>query len=69
MPFRMQQATWDEQVSEGKSLSEREEAVLQALELLGRNTDEVVWVKGTDLREKTRSLLRRWVTPSRLGTS
>jgi hypothetical protein len=50
-------AEWDEQISEGKSLSEREEAVLQALELLTRNTDEVVWVKGTDLREKIRSLL------------
>jgi hypothetical protein len=50
-------AEWDEQMSEGKSLSEREEAVLQALELLSRNADEVVWVKGTDLREKIRSLL------------
>jgi DNA primase len=50
-------AEWDEQISEGKSLSEREEAVLQALELLTRNSDEVVWVKGTDLREKIRSLL------------
>jgi hypothetical protein len=50
-------AEWDEQISEGKSLSEREEAVLQALELLTRSSDEVVWVKGTDLREKIRSLL------------
>jgi DNA primase len=50
-------AEWDEQISEGKSLSEREEAVLQALELLTRSADEVVWVKGTDLREKIRSLL------------
>jgi hypothetical protein len=50
-------AEWDEQISEGKSLSEREEAVLQALEMLTRNSDEVVWVKGTDLREKIRSLL------------
>lgn len=50
-------AEWDEQISEGKSLSEREEAVLQALELLSRNADEVVWVKGADLREKIRSLL------------
>ena len=45
-------AEWDEQISEGKSLSEREEAVLQALELLTRSAGEVVWVKGTDLREK-----------------
>ena len=50
-------AEWDEQISEGKSLSEREEAVLQALELLTRNADEVVWVKGTDLREKIRGLM------------
>jgi len=50
-------AEWDEQISEGKSLSEREEAVLQGLELLTRSADELVWVKGTDLREKIRSLL------------
>ena len=50
-------AEWDEQISEGKSLSEREEAVLQALELLTRGADEIVWVKGTELREKIRSLL------------
>jgi len=50
-------AEWDEQISEGKSLSEREEAVLQSLELLTRSADEIVWVKGTDLREKIRSLL------------
>jgi hypothetical protein len=50
-------AEWDEQISEGKSLSEREEAVLQALELLTRSADEIVWVKGTDLREKIRGLL------------
>jgi hypothetical protein len=50
-------AEWDEQISEGKSLNEREEAVLQALELLTRSADEIVWVKGTDLREKIRSLL------------
>ncbi|MCK6579743.1 MAG: CHC2 zinc finger domain-containing protein [Anaerolineae bacterium] len=50
-------AEWDEQISEGKSLNEREEAVLQALELLTRNANEVVWLKGTDLREEIRSLL------------
>jgi DNA primase len=50
-------AEWDEQISEGKSLSEREEAVLQALELLTRSADEIVWVKGTELREKIRGLL------------
>gem|GEM_PF-1077375 len=50
-------AEWDEQISEGNSLNEREEAVLQALELLTRNADELVWVKGTDLREKIRTLI------------
>jgi hypothetical protein len=33
-------AEWDEQISEGKSLSEREEAVLQGLELLSRQSNE-----------------------------
>jgi len=37
--------------------SEREEAVLRALELLTRSSDEVIWVKGRDLREKIRNLL------------
>ncbi|MCU0462966.1 MAG: CHC2 zinc finger domain-containing protein [Anaerolineae bacterium] len=51
-------AQWDEQMSEGKSLNEREEAVLQALELLTQSAaDAVVWVKGSDLREKIRGLL------------
>ena len=50
-------AEWDEQISEGKSLSENEESVLQALELLTRSTDGVVWVKGADLREKIRGIL------------
>jgi hypothetical protein len=50
-------AEWHEQISEGKSLSEREDAVLQVLELLTRNADKIVWVKGTELREKIRSLL------------
>jgi hypothetical protein len=50
-------AEWDEQVSESKSLNKCEEVVLQALELLTGSTDEVVWVKGTDLRKKICSLL------------
>ncbi len=50
-------AEWDEQISEGKSLSEREEAVLQALELLTRNTEDITWIKGTDLRERVRGIL------------
>ncbi len=48
-------AEWDEQISEGKSLSEREEAVLQALEIMTRNQPE--WIKATDLREQVRDLL------------
>jgi CHC2 zinc finger/Toprim-like len=50
-------AEWDEQVSEGKSLSDREEAVLQALEMLTRSAEGMMWVTGTDLREKICSLL------------
>jgi hypothetical protein len=50
-------AEWDEQISEGKSLSEREEAVLQALELLTRNTEDITWIKGTNLRERVRGIL------------
>ena len=50
-------AEWDEQISEGKSLSEREEAVLQALEMLTRDKEEITWIKGTDLRERVRSNL------------
>jgi hypothetical protein len=48
-------AEWDEQISEGKSLSEREEAVLQALDLLTRKQPE--WIKASDLREQVQSLL------------
>jgi hypothetical protein len=48
-------AEWDEQISEGKSLSEREEAVLQALDLLTCKQPE--WIKASDLREQVQSLL------------
>jgi len=30
---------------------------LQALELLTRNTEEIAWIKGTDLRERVRGIL------------
>jgi Toprim domain-containing protein len=50
-------AEWDEQISEGKSLSEREEAVLQALETLTRGQTEVVWIKSAVLRERVANLL------------
>jgi hypothetical protein len=45
----------DEQISDGKALSEREEAVLQALELMTRQQPE--WVKAAELREQVRQLL------------
>jgi hypothetical protein len=50
-------AEWDEQVSEGKSLSDREEAVLQALELMTRNVDSVEWLKAATLREEVAKLM------------
>lgn len=45
-----QAAEWDEQISEGKSLSDREEAVLQALEIMTRGHEKAYWVKSADLR-------------------
>ena len=50
-------AETDEQISQGKALSEREEAVLQALELLTRGQTAVVWIKAAALREKVARLL------------
>ncbi len=47
----------DEQVSEGKALSDREEAVLQALEILTRGQTEIVWIKSAVLREQVAKLL------------
>ena len=47
----------DEQISEGKALSEREEAVLQALELLARGEERLVWIKASVLREKVARLI------------
>jgi hypothetical protein len=46
----------DEQISQGKALSEREEAVLQALELLTRGQSSIVWIKAAVLREKVARL-------------
>jgi len=50
-------AETDEQISQGKALSEREEAVLQALELMTRGQEGIVWVKAGTLREKVARLL------------
>jgi hypothetical protein len=50
-------AEWDEQLSEGKALSDREEAVLQALEIMTRNADGAAWLKATELREQVRNIM------------
>jgi len=50
-------AEWDEQVSEGKALSDREEAVLQALEVMTRDTSELSWLKASALREEVARLM------------
>lgn len=45
-------AKWYEQVSEGKALSDREEAVVQVLEVMTRSTSEISWLKASALREE-----------------
>jgi len=50
-------AETDEQISEGKALSEREEAVLQALELMTRGQDGIIWIKAAALRERVARLI------------
>jgi DNA primase len=50
-------AETDEQISEGKALSEREEAVLQALELMTRGDEGTIWIKAVALREKVARLI------------
>jgi hypothetical protein len=50
-------ATWDEQISEGKALSEHEEAVLQALDLITQEANSTVWVRASTLREQVAKLL------------
>ncbi|MCU0464760.1 MAG: toprim domain-containing protein [Anaerolineae bacterium] len=50
-------AQTDEQVSHGKALSEREEAVLQALEVLTRGQDGMVWIKAAALRDQVARLV------------
>lgn len=61
-------ATWDEQLSQGKALSDREEAVLQALELLTRgHSDSLTWIRAADLRERVAALLGQSI--DRMGDS
>lgn len=50
-------AEWDEQVSAGKALSDREEAVLQALDVMTRGAEGVIWLKAAALREEVARLL------------
>jgi DNA primase len=50
-------AEWDEQISEGKSLNEREEAVLQALDLLTHTGETLLWIRASTLREQVAKLL------------
>ncbi len=61
-------ASWDEQLSEGKALSDREEAVLQALELLTRGRgSSLIWLRAADLRERVAALLGQPI--ERMGDS
>jgi hypothetical protein len=50
-------ASWDDRLSEGQSLRKREEAVLQALEVMTRHTSWVVWIKSAVLRDKVMTLM------------
>ena len=50
-------AEWEEQISVGKVLSDREEAVLQALEIMTRKAEETTWLKAADLRERVCGIL------------
>ncbi|MBA3869961.1 MAG: hypothetical protein H0X30_12510 [Anaerolineae bacterium] len=50
-------ASWDEQLSEGKALSEREEAVLQALDVMTQAKETMVWIRASALRDQVARLL------------
>jgi hypothetical protein len=52
-------AETDEQISQGKALSEREEAVLQALEIMTHGQSGTLWVKAAALREKVARLMEQ----------
>ncbi|MEP6987081.1 MAG: hypothetical protein ABI970_15855, partial [Chloroflexota bacterium] len=61
-------ASWDEQLSQGKALSDREEAVLQALELLTRgHSSALIWIRAADLRERVAALIGQSI--ERMGDS
>ena len=50
----------DGQLSEGKSLNTREEALLQALEMMTRATQkqEAIWLKACDIRQEVDQLMQ-----------
>jgi DNA primase len=50
-------AEWDAQMGQGKALSEQEEGVLQALEMLTRDQADMVWLKASDVRAQVAKLL------------
>lgn len=61
-------AEFDQQFSEGKSLSEREETLLQALEVLTRkSTGNYEWVKAAELRQMVQKSLA--LTAEQMGSA
>ena len=53
-----QAAEFDQQYSEGKALNEREESLLQAIEIMTRGaTDTYTWLKASELRQQVRTLM------------
>jgi len=58
-------AVWDTQWSEGQSLSVREEAVLQTLDLMTRHASSLTWIRAQTLRDQVAQLLGQ--TPEQLG--
>ncbi len=50
-------ANWDAELSQGKALSNREESVLRALEVMTRDSEHPMWIKAKDLREKVRHIM------------
>jgi hypothetical protein len=58
-------ASWDDQISDGQALNDREEATLQALEILTRGQIQAVTIRSALLREKVAQLLE--VSVEKLG--
>ena len=60
-------ASRDAQLSDGKALSEREEAVLQALELMTGEQSDLTWLKAREVREHVRDLMG--YSPEQMGSA